>query len=86
MSTIAPGRLNDVQSAADFVTLCADNFEIISEELFKATPTYQNGAPNTVSRFTNCASAACPCGVVVRTARAVSTRWTSASVTLRFRT
>jgi hypothetical protein len=48
MSTIAPGRLNDVQSAADFVALCADNFEIISEELFKATPTYQNGAPNTV--------------------------------------
>ena len=48
MSTIAPGRLYDVQSAADFVTLCADNFEIISEELFKPTPTYQNGAPNAV--------------------------------------
>jgi len=45
---VPTGRLNDVQSAADFVTLCADSFEVLSEELFKVTPIYQNGAPNTV--------------------------------------
>ena len=48
MSTIAPGRLNDVSNAADFVTLTESNFEILTEELFKVTPTHQNGAPNTV--------------------------------------
>jgi hypothetical protein len=48
MATIPPGRLNDVTNAADHITLVADNFEILSEELFKVTPTYQNGAPNTV--------------------------------------
>jgi hypothetical protein len=48
MATIPPGRLNDVTNAADHITLVTDNFEILSEELFKATPTYQNGAPNTV--------------------------------------
>ena len=47
MSTIAPGRLNDVQNAADFVTLSADNFEILSEEIYEFTPTYENGSPNT---------------------------------------
>ena len=48
MATIPPGRLNDVSNAADHITLVADNFEVLSEELFKATPTYQNGAPNAV--------------------------------------
>jgi hypothetical protein len=48
MATILPGRLNDVTNAADHITLVADNFEILSGELFKVTPTYQNGAPNTV--------------------------------------
>jgi len=48
MATISPGRLNDVTNAADHITLVADNFEVLSEELFKVTPTYQNGAPNTV--------------------------------------
>ena len=48
MATIPPGRLNDVTNAADHITLVADNFEILSDELFKVTPTYQNGAPNTV--------------------------------------
>jgi len=48
MATIPPGRLNDVTNAADHITLVADNFEVLSEELFKATATYQNGAPNTV--------------------------------------
>ena len=48
MSTIAPGRLDDVSNAADFVTLTESNFEILSEELFKLTPTHQSGAPNTV--------------------------------------
>ena len=48
MATIPPGRLNDVTNSSDHITLVADNFEILSEELFKATPTYQNGAPNTV--------------------------------------
>jgi hypothetical protein len=46
MATIPPGRLNDVTNAADHITLVADNFEILSEELFKVTPTYQNGTPN----------------------------------------
>ena len=48
MATMPPGRLNDVTNAADQIILVADNFEILSEELFKVTPTYQNGAPNTV--------------------------------------
>jgi hypothetical protein len=48
MATIPPGRLNDVTNAADHITLVQDNFEVLSEELFKQTPTYQNGAPNTV--------------------------------------
>jgi hypothetical protein len=48
MATIPPGRLYDVTNAADHITLVADNFEVLSEELFKVTPTYQNGAPNTV--------------------------------------
>jgi hypothetical protein len=48
MATIPPGRPNDVTNAADHITLVADNFEILSEELFKVTPTYQNRAPNTV--------------------------------------
>ena len=48
MATIPPGRLNDVTNAADHITLVADNFEVLSEELFKLTPTHQNGAPNTV--------------------------------------
>ena len=48
MPTIPPGRLNDVTNAADHIALVADNFELLSEELFKVTPTYQNGAPNTV--------------------------------------
>ena len=48
MATIPPGRLHDVTNAADHITLVADNFEILSEELFKLTPTFQNGAPNAV--------------------------------------
>jgi hypothetical protein len=48
MAMIPPGRLNDVTNAADHITLVADNFEVLSEELFKVTPTYQNGVPNTV--------------------------------------
>jgi hypothetical protein len=35
-------------NAADHITLVQDNFEILSEELFKQTPTHQNGAPNTI--------------------------------------
>ena len=46
MATIPPGRLHDVTNAADHINLVQDNFEVISEELFKVTPTYQNGAPN----------------------------------------
>jgi hypothetical protein len=30
-------------NAADHITLVADNFEVLSEELLKVTPTYQNG-------------------------------------------
>jgi len=30
------------------VTLTQSNFEVLSEEIFKVSPTYQNGAPNTV--------------------------------------
>jgi len=48
MATIPPGRLNDVTNAADHITLVVDNFEVLSEELLKVTPTYQNGVPNTV--------------------------------------
>ena len=38
------GRLD----VAHHITLVADTFEVLSEELFKVTPTYQNRAPNTV--------------------------------------
>ena len=48
MATIAPGRLNNVSNASDHVTLVQDNFEILTEELFKLTPTFQNGVPNTL--------------------------------------
>jgi hypothetical protein len=48
LATIPPGRLNDVTNAADHITLVQDNFEVLSEELFKVTPTYQNGAHNTL--------------------------------------
>ena len=48
MATIPPGRLHDVTNAADHITLVQGNFEVLSDELFKATPTYQNGAPNSV--------------------------------------
>ena len=48
MATINPGRLHDVTNAADHITLVQDNFEVLSEELFKVTPTYQNGVPNAV--------------------------------------
>ena len=48
MATIAPGRLYNVANASDHVTLVQANFEILSEELFKLTPTFQNGVPNAV--------------------------------------
>ena len=48
MASIPPGRLHDVTNVADHITLVQHNFQVLSEELFKVTPTYQNGAPNTV--------------------------------------
>ncbi len=37
-----------ITSAADHITLVQHNFEVLSEDLLKVTPTYQNGVPNTV--------------------------------------
>jgi hypothetical protein len=45
MGTIAPGRLHDVSSAADFVALTEANFEILTAEVFKREPTYVAGVP-----------------------------------------
>lgn len=41
--SIAPGRLLDIAPVADPVTIAQDNFEVITEELFKVMPTFQNG-------------------------------------------
>ena len=48
MSTIAPGRLLDIEGVGDPVAVCQTDFEILSEEVFEFTPTYQNGTPTTV--------------------------------------
>lgn len=48
MSTIAPGRLYDVSSAADFIAQVADNFETLTEEVFEQVATYQSGNPTTI--------------------------------------
>jgi hypothetical protein len=49
MATIAPHpRLKDVENAANFIALTADNFEVLAAELAKREPTYQNGSPTTV--------------------------------------
>lgn len=49
MSTIAPGRLFNVTDAASFVALSQQNWVIVSEELYRRVPTYQNGSPNTLN-------------------------------------
>lgn len=49
MSTIAPGRLLNVNDAASFVSLSQQNWVIASEELFRRVPTYQNGSPNALN-------------------------------------
>jgi len=49
MSTLAPGRFFDVTDASDFVGLTNANWTIATEEIFRRVPTYQNGAPNTVT-------------------------------------
>jgi hypothetical protein len=49
MATIAPHpRLKDVENAANFIALTADNFEVLAAELAKREPTYQNGSPTTI--------------------------------------
>jgi hypothetical protein len=49
MATIAPHpRLKDVENAANFIALTADNFEVIAAELAKREPTYAYGSPTTV--------------------------------------
>jgi hypothetical protein len=45
MATIAPGRLHDVNNAADFIALTETNFEILTAEVFKQEPTYVSGVP-----------------------------------------
>jgi hypothetical protein len=47
MPTIAPGRLRDVSDAADHVALVQDNFEILTEEIYKRLVSYQSGVPTT---------------------------------------
>lgn len=47
MSTISPGRLLNVDDAADLVDVSQTNFEILTEELFKRQGTYVSGAPTT---------------------------------------
>jgi hypothetical protein len=49
MSTLALGRFFDVTDASDFVGLTNANWTIASEEIFRRVPTYQNGAPNSVT-------------------------------------
>ncbi len=47
MATITPGRLLDVNNAADFVALTQTNFEILTAEVFKQEATYVSGVPTT---------------------------------------
>src|SRR5262245_52169991 len=47
--TLSPGRLFDVSDAADFVALTEQNFEILTQEVFKREPTYQSGVVNTLT-------------------------------------
>lgn len=49
MSTVAPGRFFTVTEAASFVALSQQNWVIASEELFRRSPTYQNGVPNALN-------------------------------------
>jgi hypothetical protein len=49
VACIAPHpRLKEVEKAANFIALTADNFEVIAAELTKREPTYANGSPTTV--------------------------------------
>ena len=50
MSTITPGRLYDITNSSDALTLIEQNNEILTEEVFKQVPTYQNGVPNQLPR------------------------------------
>jgi hypothetical protein len=46
--SITPGRLLDIQGVGDPVAVAQENFEILTEEVFKVVPTYQSGSPNTL--------------------------------------
>src|SRR3990167_2355302 len=43
--SIEPGILLDIAGVGDPVSVCQDNFEALTEEIWKHTPTYQNGSP-----------------------------------------
>lgn len=42
---MSPGRLLDIQGVGDPVAVAQDNFEVVTEEIFKVVPTYQSGSP-----------------------------------------
>lgn len=46
--SIAPGRLLDIERVGDPVSVAQDNFEILTEEVFKVVPTYQSGSPTII--------------------------------------
>lgn len=48
MSTIAPGRMLDIEGVGDPVSIAQTNFEILTQEVFEFNSTYQNGAETTV--------------------------------------
>jgi hypothetical protein len=49
MSTISPGRLNNLSGGADVMAILQTNTEILTEEIFQQKPTYQNGVVNTLN-------------------------------------
>ena len=48
MSTISPGRLRTVAGVSDVLSALGTNLEVLSEEIFKFKPTYQNGSVTTL--------------------------------------
>lgn len=48
MSTISPGRLLDIEGVGDPVAVSQTNFEVLTAEISKFTPTFESGVATTV--------------------------------------
>src|SRR5690349_6097370 len=45
---ISPGPLLDIQGTGDPVSVAQENFEVLTRDIYKFSPTYQNGSATTV--------------------------------------